>query len=697
MIQPSSASCVLISQLPPRPSVAGTIRDSDAAARRARAPRCASRTSDCQAAAVGLRIAPHEARRAPRLASNRSRQRSSRGEARVFLLRARPSVRAPPGRARDRCRASACRCTASGGGGPRARECRAPAAMASASRSGSAELLQPPRIERDQRLAQVLQRMHGVLAPGLRRRRFGLGGGRLWRGSSGREIILVGRAAGNGAWRKRFAMITDRFPAKAARVAYRYTHRDAPRAKVTEVSHDRLTHRRPHAARAAWCERRRRRRPLSGRHGGARTRCPPPSSTPRRPAAPRPPKPRSRRRSARASPCARAKSRPSPTTATRASASPCSSGKRRGNASTADFSDESIRATVDKALAIARYTAEDDCGRPRRSRRASRKDWPDLDLYHPWDLPVERGDRARAARPKPRRCASTRASPTAKARRSRAANRNSSTPTRSASPAATARSRHHIDCSVIGEDDDAMQRDYWYTAARAADRPATADDVGRIAGERTARRLERAPAGHARMPGAVRGAGGRRPHRLLRAGGVGRQPVSQVVVPARLARPARSSRRTSSCARSRTCCAARGSAPFDSEGVATVPRDVVQRRRRAGLFPGQLFGAQARHGVDRQRRRQPQPRARSRRRRPGGAAAAHGPRPLRHRAAGAGRQSGDRRFLARRGGLLDRRRRHRLSRSRRSRSPATCATCSATSWRSATTSTGAARATRARS
>ena len=43
-------------------------------------------------------------------------------------------------------------------------------------------------------------------------------------------------------------------------------------------------------------------------------------------------------------------------------------------------------------------------------------------------------------------------------------------------------SRHHIDCAVIGEDDGAMQRDYWYTAARAP----TDLDVGR--GRRTHRR-----------------------------------------------------------------------------------------------------------------------------------------------------------------------------------------------------------------
>jgi len=50
-------------------------------------------------------------------------------------------------------------------------------------------------------------------------------------------------------------------------------------------------------------------------------------------------------------------------------------------------------------------------------------------------------------------------------------------------------SRHHIDCSVIGEDDGAMQRDYWYTAARASDDLESPTVVGRIAGERTIRRL----------------------------------------------------------------------------------------------------------------------------------------------------------------------------------------------------------------
>ena len=76
------------------------------------------------------------------------------------------------------------------------------------------------------------------------------------------------------------------------------------------------------------------------------------------------------------------------------------------------------------------------------------------------------------------------------------------------------------------------------------------------------------------------------------------------------------------------------------------------------------------------------------------AAAAHGPRALRHRAARARRQPGHRRLLARRRGLLGRGRRDRLPGrgDHDRRQPAR--TCTATSSRSAATSTGAARATR---
>ncbi|TMH19936.1 MAG: metalloprotease PmbA, partial [Betaproteobacteria bacterium] len=45
--------------------------------------------------------------------------------------------------------------------------------------------------------------------------------------------------------------------------------------------------------------------------------------------------------------------------------------------------------TVEAALTIARFTAEDECaGLPDPEELA--RDPQDLDLFHPWDLPVER-------------------------------------------------------------------------------------------------------------------------------------------------------------------------------------------------------------------------------------------------------------------------------------------------------------------
>src|SRR5206468_7558746 len=65
------------------------------------------------------------------------------------------------------------------------------------------------------------------------------------------------------------------------------------------------------------------------------------------------------------------------------------SGKRKGHASTADFAPRAIRDTVEAALTIARFTAEDECaGLP--DPEALARDPQDLALLHPWDLPVER-------------------------------------------------------------------------------------------------------------------------------------------------------------------------------------------------------------------------------------------------------------------------------------------------------------------
>jgi PmbA protein len=259
-------------------------------------------------------------------------------------------------------------------------------------------------------------------------------------------------------------------------------------------------------------------------------------------------------------------------------------GARRGHASSADFSDASLRATVDKALAIARYTAEDPAAGLADPERLA-KAWPDLDLYHPWDLPVD--DAIALARET--EAAALRVD-------SRISNSEGATVARDESDFIYANtegfaggyrtSRHHIDCSVIAEADGAMQRDYWYTAARAPEDLQAAGDVGRIAGERAVRRLGGRQLGTLECPvlfdapeaGDLLGSfvhavsGGslyRKSSFLLDSLG------TQVFAPHVDVREEPHLPR------------GRGSAPFDSEGVATQPRDVVS----AGVLRGYFLGS----------------------------------------------------------------------------------------------------------
>jgi PmbA protein len=59
-------------------------------------------------------------------------------------------------------------------------------------------------------------------------------------------------------------------------------------------------------------------------------------------------------------------------------------GQRRGHASSSDFSAAAIQATVEAALSIARFTAEDDCAGLPEAKLLARGDM-DLDLFHPWE------------------------------------------------------------------------------------------------------------------------------------------------------------------------------------------------------------------------------------------------------------------------------------------------------------------------
>ncbi len=113
---------------------------------------------------------------------------------------------------------------------------------------------------------------------------------------------------------------------------------------------------------------------------------------------------------------------------------------------------------------------------------------PGLDLYHPWGISVEhaaelaRECEAGALSVDPRITNSEGGSLSSQVSRFIYAN---SLGFSSGYPS----SRQSLSCAVIAEENGAMQRDYWYTTARAAADMDAARAVGIRAGERTVRRL----------------------------------------------------------------------------------------------------------------------------------------------------------------------------------------------------------------
>ncbi len=162
-------------------------------------------------------------------------------------------------------------------------------------------------------------------------------------------------------------------------------------------------------------------------------------------------------------------------------------GFQKGHASTSDLSQQALQDTVAAACNIARYTAKDEfCGLADASLMAT--EFPDLDLYHPWPLSVEEAiDIAKTCEAAARNVDQ------------RITNSEGASVSSSEGVFAYANShgfvggyptsRHGISCSVIAESNDEMQRDYWYSSARSALDLDSATSVGIMAGERTVRRL----------------------------------------------------------------------------------------------------------------------------------------------------------------------------------------------------------------
>jgi PmbA protein len=256
-------------------------------------------------------------------------------------------------------------------------------------------------------------------------------------------------------------------------------------------------------------------------------------------------------------------------------------GKRRGHASTSDFSTESLRATVEAAYNIARFTAEDpSAGLPEADllEMAPR----DLRLCYPWMISTEeavelaRRCEAAAFAVDPRVTNSEGASVYVQQTHFVSANSLGFC-------AGYPFSRHTLSVAPIAGKGSKMQRDDWYTSARDPKKLADAEKVGRYAAERALARLNarkldtrtcpvlfEAPLAAGLLGAFVQATSGGALYRkstfLLDT--LGKQVFPdhiQIVEDPHLV-------------------GAMGSAPFDEEGVRTVSRKVVDNGTLQGYF-----------------------------------------------------------------------------------------------------------------
>ncbi|MCC5886806.1 MAG: metalloprotease PmbA [Gammaproteobacteria bacterium] len=174
-------------------------------------------------------------------------------------------------------------------------------------------------------------------------------------------------------------------------------------------------------------------------------------------------------------------------------------GRRKGSASTSDSSENAIAATVEKALSIARYTAEDPAAGLADAELMPGGPLPDLDLCHAWDIDV--GEATELARI----CEAAALGFDERITNSDGANVNSGRSCRAygnshgfiGSELAT---RHGLSVAVIAGREGGMQRDYAFTMDRSPAALEAAEEIGRRAGERTVARLGARPVPTARVP-----------------------------------------------------------------------------------------------------------------------------------------------------------------------------------------------------
>ncbi|HKH21297.1 MAG TPA: metalloprotease PmbA [Gammaproteobacteria bacterium] len=246
-------------------------------------------------------------------------------------------------------------------------------------------------------------------------------------------------------------------------------------------------------------------------------------------------------------------------------------GTRRGSSSSSDLTTEALKETVRAACRIARYTAEDKCAGLADPELMARN-YPDLDLDHPWELGAEQAvDIAIECEAAARVDKRITNSDGATVSRLRGASVYGNSQGFIGGYRAT---RHSLSCAVIGQQNGQMQRDYWYSVARDKAWLEQPQTVGRIAAERTLKRLGAHRLGTCQAPvifeaGVARGLLG---HFVsaISGGALYRKASFLVDHAGKQVFPSFVHIHEQPHLKG-----AMGSAPFDNEGVATRPRDLV--------------------------------------------------------------------------------------------------------------------------
>ena len=162
-------------------------------------------------------------------------------------------------------------------------------------------------------------------------------------------------------------------------------------------------------------------------------------------------------------------------------------GQQKGNASTSDLSEGAIRNAVEAALAIAKYTSPDDCtGLADKDLMAFEA--PDLELYHAADVDVDKATELALLAEKAALEADERII------NSNGASFNSHTGVKVYGNShgmlqSYLSSRYSLSCSVIGGVEDALENDYEYTISREFDKLQSPIWVGENCAKKVVSRL----------------------------------------------------------------------------------------------------------------------------------------------------------------------------------------------------------------